>query len=244
MIAMSQITASTAPNPTLRIVARLFLLVSLCGSALAQQPQTSGEFWPAIDAHFQFQDNLRLLAFAGLKRNEDLAYQQVNAGLGLGYQWKRISKPHLENIDPDKEHTFLFGGGYEYLRTISKTAQHESRFVLEAMPGFRPISRLLVRDRNRVEFRWVNGVYSTRYRNNLSLDYDIAAGKFRFTPYTSVEVFYDGAKESWSKEQYTAGVEWPYRRVLKLQTYYLRQNCPTCNPAQLNVGGLTLHLYF
>ena len=88
MIAMSQITASTAPNPTLRIVARLFLLVSLCGSALAQQPQTSGEFWPAIDAHFQFRDNLRLLAFAGLKRNEDLAYQQVNAGLGLGYQWK------------------------------------------------------------------------------------------------------------------------------------------------------------
>src|SRR5215472_6314010 len=132
-----------------RIVAVLCLFVSICRSGSAQQPETSGEFWPAIDAHFQFQDNLRLLGFAGLKRNEDLTYQQLNAGLGLGYQWKAISKPHLENIDPDKEHTFVFGGGYEYLHTTSQKAQYESRFVLEAMPGFRPLSRLLVRDRNR-----------------------------------------------------------------------------------------------
>ena len=231
-------------SPALRIAAGLFLVVSFAGSALAQQPQTSGEFWPGTDAHFQFQDKLRLLGFAGLKRNEDLAYQQVNAGIGLGYQLKTILRPHLRNIDPDKEHMLVFGGGYEFLHTTSGKPQYENRLVLEAMPGFRPLSRFLVRDRNRVEFRWVNGVYSTRYRNSLSLDYDITAGKFRFTPYTSAEVFHDGAAGSWNKEQYTAGVEWPYRRVLKLETYYLRQNCTTCNPANLNVGGLTLNLFF
>ena len=219
-------------------------MIAILSLPVSAQSQTAGEFWPAIDVHYQFADSLRLLGFAGLKKGEEGHQQQWNTGLGLGYQWKDISKPHLKNIDPDKERTLLFGAGYEYLRTVSQKPKSEDRFVLEAVPGFRPLSRLLVRDRNRVEFRWVNGVYSTRYRNNLSLDYDITAGEFRFTPYTSAEVFYDGAKDSWSQERYSAGVEWPYRRILMLQTYYLRQNCTTCSPAHLNVAGLSLNFFF
>ena len=50
--------------------------------------------------------------------------------------------------------------------------------------------------------------------------------------------------KTWNEEQYTAGIEWPYKRVFMLETYYLRQNCTTCSPAHLNVAGLTLNLYF
>lgn len=217
--------------------------VSVC--AQSQTPVTQAEFWPQIDAHVQFPDHIRMLGFAGLKKGEEFPYQQLSAGLGLGYQWKAISKPHLQNIDPDKEHTFLFGGGYEHLRTLqSGKTKYENRLVLEALPGFRPASRLLVKDRNRVEFRWVNGVYSTRYRNQLAFEYDLLIHKFRFTPYGSAEVFYDGAKSSWNQEQYIAGLQWPYKRLLKLDTYYLRQHCTTCKPAYLNVGGLSLSFYF
>ena len=226
------------------IIAGLCLSISACCGALAQQAQTEGEFWPAIDVHYQFSDNLRLLGLTELKRGAELGYQQIDAGLGLGYRWKTIKRPHLENIDPDKEHTFLVGGGYEYLHTVSGKPKYENRLALEAQAGTRPLSRLLIRDRNRVEFRWVNGVYSTRYRNNLSLEYDISAGKFRFTPYTSAEAFYDGAKGSWNQEQYTAGAQWPYKRRLMLETYYLRQHCTTCSPVYLNVAGLTLNFYF
>jgi len=227
-----------------RIVVEMSLFVSICGRAFGQQSQTGGEFWPAVDAHVQFADNLRLLGFTELKRGAELTNQQVDVGLGLGYQWKRIRKPHLENIDPDKEHLFVFGGAYEYLHTVSGEPKYENRLVVEALAGTRPVSRLLIRDRNRVEFRWVNGVYSTRYRNNLLVEYDVTAGKLRFTPYTSAAAFYDSANHSWDQEQYTAGVEWPCKRVVMLQTYYLRQNCTTCNPAHLNIGGLTLNLYF
>ena len=109
-----------------------------------------------------------------LKKGEEFPYQELNAGVGLGYQWKRIVKPHLENIDPDKEHFFLFGGGYERLQYIqSGTTSNENRMVLQALAGFRPTSRLYLSDRNRVEFRWVNGTYSTRYRNLVFGEYDI-----------------------------------------------------------------------
>ena len=40
------------------------------------------------------------------------------------------------------------------------------------------------------------------------------------------------------------GVEWPYKTVLKLNTYYLRQDCTTCSPGNLNVAGLSLNYFY
>jgi hypothetical protein len=207
--------------------------------------QTTEEFWPILNAHVQLPSDYRLLAFVGSKKGEEYPYQQLHAGLGVGFQWKSFSKFHPLNIDPDKEHLLVVGAGYERLQTIqSGTAKNENRAVAEAFLGFRPASRLLLRDRNRGEFRWVNGVYSTRYRNDLSGAYDIAVHNFRFIPYASAEVFYDSAKNSWNEQQYTAGVQWPFRHFLMLATYYLQQNCTTCTTPRLNVAELSLNVYF
>ena len=79
----------------------------------------------------------------------------------------------LLNIDPDKEHYLVFGGGYEFLRTAqSGEVHHENRITIDATPGFRPSVRFLVRDRNWVELRWIDGKYSTTYRNQLSVERD------------------------------------------------------------------------
>jgi len=73
-------------------VATLMFTVSIVTIGVAQSnEQTVGEFWPAADAHIQFPKKWRLLGFVGLKKGEDFRYQQVYAGLGLGYQWKNIS---------------------------------------------------------------------------------------------------------------------------------------------------------
>ena len=219
------------------------VILTSCAPAFSQA-QTAGEFWPEAYVYCQLPENWRLLAIGGLKNSEETGYRQVNAGIAIGHQWMRITKPHLENIDPDKEHLLVVGGGYENLQTISGKTKFENRMVIEGMPGFRPFSRFLVRDRNRVEFRWINGVYSTRYRNQLSAEYDIKVHDFRFTPYGSAEMFYNGPTSSWNEQEYTAGVEWPIKHILQIQTYYLRQNCETCKPPHLNVAGLTLNFYF
>jgi hypothetical protein len=149
-------------TPTLIATFVLVVLVGTVASAQSNQ-QTVGEFWPAAQAHVQFPESWRMLGFVGLKKGEDFPYQQIYAEFGLGYQWKQIIKPHLENIDPDKEHTFVFGGGYERLQTVSSgKTSYENRLVLQVVAGLRPTSRLLLSDRNWVEFRRVNGVYSTR----------------------------------------------------------------------------------
>jgi hypothetical protein len=224
--------------------AGLALLAGTTARASGQTSETAGEFWPAIDFHMQLSSNLRLLTFAGLKNGEDSPYEQVYVGTGLGYQFKRFTKPHLANIDPDKENFLVAGAGYEYLRTIQPGEdQEENRIIFQGTPRFRPPADFLLSDRNRIEFRWVNGDYSTRYRNMFTVERDFLVSGFRFTTYASAEFFYDIEKGSWNKEQYAGGFLLPYKNLLNLGLYYLRQNCSTCSPAHLNVAGLTVSLY-
>lgn len=229
----------------LRIVIGLFAMMVHCTGLFAQSSDTEWQFWPGVDTHIQLRSNVRMLAFGELKSEQDNGYQQIDFGGGLAYQFKRFSIPHLLNIDPDREHFLVFGGGYEHLLTLqSGESKDENRLILEATPRYRPPGGFLLEDRNRVEFRWVEGEYSTRYRNKLTIERDFRIHDFRFTPFIAAEAFYDGANHSWNQEQYSTGIEWPYKSLLMLQTYYLRQNCSTCSDTSLDVFGVTLNLYF
>jgi Protein of unknown function (DUF2490) len=237
--------------PIIRTASFFFLelpwIAAFCLIAAAQSLTTSTEteVWPEVDAHIQLPNHLRVLTFSGVEQGVGYPFQQWYAAAALGYQFKQILRPHLENIDPDKEYYFVIGGGYEYLRTIqSGKVKDENRLVIEMTPGFRPMPKLLLRDRNRIEFRWIDGSYSTTYRNMLNLEHDFLVRGFRFTPYASVEVFYDGDQHSWNEQWYTGGVQWPYKRLLMLDTYYRREHCSSCVPSNWNVAGLSLNFYF
>ena len=96
------------------------VLVFCLGAAGQSQPSdTETEVWPEGDLHLQLPSHLRVLAFSGLEQGIDFPFQQWYAAGALGYQFKPILREHILNIDPDKEHYLVFGGGYEFLRTIS-----------------------------------------------------------------------------------------------------------------------------
>jgi Protein of unknown function (DUF2490) len=228
----------------LKIVVGLCVIgaVHLCQS---QTSTTETEVWPEVDAHVQLPRNFRVLSFAGLEQGVGYPYQQVYAAAALGYQMMTILRLHLTNIDPDKERYFVIGGGYEYLHTTqSGKVTDENRLDFDAIFNYRPSARFLLQDRNRGEFRWVNGVYSTTYRNRLLLERDFLVNGFRFSPYGAAEVFYDGNKHSWNQEWYTAGVEWPYKQIFMINTYYLREHCDDCKPTNWNAAGVTLNFFF
>ena len=205
---------------------------------------TENEAWPEGDLHIQLTSHLRILSFVGLEQAAGYPFQQWYVASALGYQFKPIRRPHWINIDPDKEHYLLFGAGYEFLRTTrSGEISEENRLTLDATPGLRPWARLLLRDRNWLECRWINGTYSTTYRNMVSVEGDARLHGIRFTPFGTFEVFYDSPKSSWDQEWYTAGLQLPYKRVFMLETYYRREHCATCTPQNWNAGGATLHLF-
>ncbi len=206
---------------------------------------TENEAWPEADAHVQLPSSWRVLSFVGLEQAAGYPFQQWYVAAGIGRQVKPILRPHWENIDPDKEHYLILGVGYEFLRTTQAgQVKHEDRITIDMTPSIRPLARLLLRDRNWVELRWIDENYSTTYRNMVSAEVDFLVHGVRFTPYGTAEVFYDGPKHSWDQEWYTGGVQVPYKRVFMLETYYRREHCPSCTPENWNAGGITLHFFF
>jgi len=213
-------------------------------AAHAQLPATGGQGWYIGNVWVQLPHHLRFLAAGELNAGTNYSYQQWSAGGGLAYQWKRVTElTHLININSDKESRLVFATGYEYLWTEQEgSTTAEDRLLVEATPRYRPFGRWLLEDRNRVEFRWVDGAYSTRYRNRLTVERDLLIDNFRFTPYVSAEFFYSFDKNSWDEQRYAVGIQWPYRRLLMLETYYLYQHT-TKAPTSTNVFGVTLNLY-
>lgn len=203
------------------------------------------QVWPEADIHVEFPSNLRLLTFVGVEQGLGYPYQQWYAAAALGYQFKPILRPHPTNIDSDKEHYLLLGGGYQFLRTTqSGMVTHENRLTIDLTANVRPLPRLLLRDRNWVELRWISGAYMTTYRNMPWVEGDLAIHGFRLSPYGAAEFFYSAPKQSWNQQWYTAGVQWPCNHVFMLDTYYRREHCPTCTPHNWNVAGVTLNLFF
>lgn len=115
---------------------------------------------------------------------------------------------------------------------------------------------ILLSDRNREDFRFVNGKFSFRYRNRVTLEREFRLFKRSVTPYGSVEVFYDSRFEVWNRNRLTAGMQiqvkrgFPWLRELQprkqviLELYYTRQNDSRSQPNHVHAIGATLVLHF
>ena len=245
----------TVKSALLGLFAWSLLAIPYSRVAAQEAASTTKTQWnEEVDAHVQFASQWRVLAQAGGLQAQNYPFQQWYAGAGLGYQFWPISTPHAQNIDPDKEFYFVVGAGYEYLDTTS-SGTVENRGILNATVGYMFPGRVLARDRNWLELRWVNGKYSTSYRNRLMLEREFRIQKLRVSPFGSVEAFYDGAghtaeetsggaRGSWNQWWYTVGAQVPYERQFAIQMFYCRKNCPTCAPENWNEWGISLHFYF
>lgn len=230
--------ASPTTRATVVLLSGILLLTS---PTAAQTTSTEEQLWPGVGLRHQFASPLSAELYSQLKAGVDYSYDQLGTGVRLGYQAGAFRKGHLINLNPDAEHTLVLGTGYEYLDTQQPSGDRfENRLFADGTIRNRPAKAWLFADRNRFEFRWINGVYSTRYRNRLTVQADLLAGGLHLSPYASAEFFYDWRKDAWNEEQYALGVLWQARRRVSLALFYLYQDCETCAPPYVNALGATI----
>ena len=238
--------------PVIRIsILSVFLFLVLTGTqvASAQEPTTRKEFWPEVDVYITVKPKVRLYLIAtvsksvedGELRNAQGFEAQIGAHidyipnehviLRAGY---RFGSAIGGNNDPFKEHRFL-----------------TEQTLRQLLPG-----GLLLSDRNREDFRFVNGDFSFRYRNRVTLEREFHLFKKRsITPYVSGEIFYDTRYSIWNRNRLAVGVQTSLRRgpVMKmvlpkrqiiLDLYYLKQNDSRAGTQHVNAVGAALSFYF
>lgn len=103
-------------------------------------------------------------------------------------------------------------------------ALEENRGILELTVRFPFGGTWLLSDRNKGDFRWVDGVYSTRYRNRLRVEHSLAFQNVKFTPYANGEVYYDFKTDEWSRSDLTLGSEFPLPYKTVLEFYFTHYN--------------------
>jgi hypothetical protein len=227
----------------------LLLLLFGPGVARAQQPTTSNQSWPEIDVYLNLKPKLRLFLLGTVSRSvedgETFHGRAFEAQIGAHIDY--IPNPHV-----------VLRAGYRFGTSLGSTDDpyKEHRILTEQtlrkmLPG-----DLLLSDRNREDFRFVEGNFSFRYRNRVTIEKEFHVFKERtLTPYGSGEIFYDTRYGIWNRNRYSAGVQFTLRRgpILKmlmhkrqvvLDLYYMRQNDSRSDPPHVNALGASLSLYF
>jgi Protein of unknown function (DUF2490) len=226
-----------------------FLLFTATSPAIAQESTTRNEFWPEVDVYIKVKPKVRLYLIGTISKSiEDGELRNAQGYEGqIGVHVDYIPNQHI-----------ILRTGYRYGTAVGSNSEpfKEHRLLTEQtlrklLPG-----DVLLSDRNREDFRFVNGDFSFRYRNRVTLEREVHLFKGRtITPYVSGEIFYDTRHNTWNRNRYAVGVQHsllrgPLRKMLLperqiiLDLYYMRQNDSRADIQHVNALGAALTFYF
>lgn len=248
----------SAIQKPLVLISGLFLLVLLSDTRTirAQEPATRNEFWPEIDVYFHVKPKIRVNLLGTVSKSvedgEIRNAQGYEAQIGV----------HVDYVPND--HVIL-RIGYRYGTSIGNDADPFKEHRLLGEQTFRKLlpGDLVLSDRNREDLRFINGDFSFRYRNRLTLEREFHLPKFvpklltrrSITPYVSGEIFFDTRYSIWNRNRLAVGVlqslrPGPLRKMLVpkrqmiLDLYFMRQNDSRSTAQHVKAFGAALSFYF
>jgi hypothetical protein len=235
---------------SLALTLGLFLYIVIGAQrARAQEPTTSTEVWPEINVYINLKPKVRLFLLGTVSRSveDGEAFNGKAFEAQIGAHIDYIPNPHV-----------ILRAGYRFGTSVgdSDSPYKEHRFLTEqTLLKFLP-GDFLLSDRNREDFRFLDGDFSFRYRNRVTIEREFRLHKKRsITPYVSGEIFYDTRYSIWNRNRLAVGVQTalrpgPLRRMglhkrqVILDLYYMRQNDSRASTPRVNALGAALAFHF
>jgi uncharacterized protein DUF2490 len=208
--------------------------------------QSTDEFRPELGIYIQQGSMIRIDlvdSFSGTQSTHDW---DGDFAFYVETALKPVFRQELrERPDVYRDKYLVLRAGYRYETSLTNgRSAPENRGILELTSRYMLPWQLVISDRNRGEFRFIQSQpFSTRYRNRLRLERDVQYGWLNCTPYLYEEIFYDTRYDGWTRNQYALGVEFPVGPHVVLEPYYLRQNSSRSSPPHIDAFGFKLNLY-
>jgi hypothetical protein len=184
---------------------------------LAQNIDTVNEFWPEWQILISTSKTTRVMLDVNATKEKDVDYSNFEAGVHFDFffpQFKHFLFRRLVSEDKTRNQMLLFRVGYRVDRSLNQaTTVVEQRPLVEGTLRWVFPDNVLMSDRNRIEFRFINGSFSWRYRNELKFERDFRIARFPFTAYLSTEPFYDSRYRAWNRFFFTYGMVSPSEGV-------------------------------
>ena len=200
---------------------------------------------PEIDAYYKLKSDVRIW-FQAKETREGGDPVSAEIGPSLDFYlkpWIKLKDATAFDLDDSKTRPIIFSVGYRYLPAADGPSAN--RFEPVITFNFPMKGRFLFSDRNRADLDWKNGKFLWRYRNRPQIERTMRIRSYHFSPYASVEFFYESQYEKWSDTAIYAGCLFPFGKHVEFNPYYEHQNNTGKSlNQQLNQLGLMLNLFF
>jgi hypothetical protein len=214
----------------LPLAAVMLNLVWLLGVSARAQTASDAQSWNEFRIYLT-RKQFTAVGFLSLRSEEDFSH------LYERHMELSLQRGLLRNLNGALAYRFVTS------RPERGRLNHENRLSVDVIPALPLPENIILTDRNRLEFRWLNGVPSQRYRNRLMLRrvFPRARGT---APYLAGEAFYDSRFGHWSRWRAQAGVTFPVVRHLELETAYWLQKDIHPRGVRWNILYTSFHLRF
>ncbi len=227
-----------------RLVCFVALAAAFSSGAQAQQDSdTVKQFWPEVDFYVPLNEKFRLFFLATITKAEETR-DNIEGQVGA-------------HIDYFLNRRVSLRAGYRYGFSMGGSDSFKEHRIVFEQTLRQPLPlEVLLSDRNREELRWVNGDFSARYRNRVTLEREFKVLNRAVTPYGSAEVFYDSRFKTWNRNRLAVGAQIAFKRgvplislihpkkQLVLDVYVLRQNDSRSQPSRVKALGIAFNIYF
>src|SRR5260370_15144889 len=205
-------------------------------SAVEKQPISGNgdwKFWPEVNLSIKLNERIAVLGAGTLHFGSDISdLNEEQAGIGLNVSINRY---------------FSLTPAYRYIKQQPLGRSHvtEHRLFLDFTARVPLAKGLLLSDRNRGEFRRINGVSSNRYRNRLQLERAFKIFRHKVTPYLADEGSYDDRFHIWNRNRLYACARGRLGEHLGVDGYYLEKHDVRDRPyMRRHVLGLILRVEY
>lgn len=159
-------------------------------------------------------------------------YENIRYSLYLDYRRaNELSESQLYLISPKVIYTpfknFSTGMNYTYINFKSQGEfKYQHRFELEFNPRFKMVDRLIVNNRNRLEYRWIEdkGDNNTRSRHRLEFIFPLNHSLAK-SFYVSNEFFYDFRNDKYNENRgIPCGLKFKIHDRASIKLFYMLQS--------------------
>jgi hypothetical protein len=212
----------------------------------AAQAADASELWPELSAYVTVTPETRIYLDASYARSQESDAKALDLSAFADISIKPILREQLLAEDWQRSRFLWARLGYtRVLKAIDGTPYlAENRGVVSLYAKAPLPAEVWLEGRARVDLRWIDGDYSTRYRFKLEATREFTVREHTVVPYANVEWFYDTRYDSWARTGYQLGTEVTVDKHFRYEIYLARLNDRQPTEQTLNALGLVAKWYY
>ncbi len=224
------------------------LLATCCiqGLAVGQLARKTQEVWPSIDVFYRVNDKLRLYATASGTKKDSSNYTDGSIGIFLDlFAFPILAKRRVNHLEELPGTYLRLRGGYQMSASPASAEDpfQENLYVLQADGRTILPASILLTLRNRFDFRFNEGDFSTRYRPRLALERDFRTEYLFFTVSSFMEYYANLGQSQLNRFRFQLGLEVKVTRHLAYESFWNHQFSNEPSISRVDAFGMVLKLY-